>query len=1203
MVSATVQTDPAQINLTWLQDSSAVPTSYEISRKLATERTWTVLSTLSGNETSFVDQTVTANTKYEYQIKKAAVGYIGYGYVMAGSEIPLREDRGKLILIVDNTYADDLTNELSRLQQDLIGDGWQVIRHDVNRNDTPVEVKNLIKADYDADPANVRSVFLFGHVPVPYSGDIVPDGHNPNHRGAWPADVYYADIDYTWGDATITSTNATDPRQHNRPGDGKFDFSVATMVADLEVGRVDLANLPQFALSEKGLLRQYLDKDHNFRHKKISAKPQGLVADFFGVFNGSAFAATGWRNFAPFFGGSNVVSTTDWFGSLTNDTYLTAYGCGGGTFTSVDGVATTAQLSTRDPGAVFTFLFGSYFGDWDTTNNVMRATLATPTYTLTSAWAGRPHWFVHHMGLGETIGHSARLTQINNSSASYRQINPGSQQIHIALMGDPTLRLHPVAPPTSPLAQAGGTQVALSWTESVEPVLGYHVYRATNAAGPFTRVSSELVATNEFTDTGLTSGDYTYMVRAVRLEVSASGSYYNASQGAFVNASLNDARPIDIVPVPDQIVELGANWNFATPEVSGGCAPVSVNELYTTTNAACGNTFQATRVWTATDACNSSHFITNAVTVVDTTAPTFAASADKSIELGGAWTFDLPTASDLGGTATITVVGTTTNVNPGGSVTATCIWQATDPCGNSAQVSQSVVISDTTAPVLSQIADATVELGTDWNFDLPTATDASGSVVVTVLNTATNAGLGNTFSAVRTWLATDASGNTALTSQTVSVVDTTAPVLSQPGNLTVELGTDWDFDLPTATDASGAVTITVLETSTNAGFGNTFVAIRTWLATDASGNTTQTSQTVSVVDTTAPSIAPLPGKVVELGSSWTFDAPSVSDIGGSVTVNVISVQTNATEKALVLSCTWLATDASGNASEVSQNVSVVDTAAPMFFQPDNKTVELGNFWMFDEPLATDLSGQVIISVVSTITNSAHGAALTATRTWSATDASGNAAEISQIVTILDTTSPTMTAPKDKTVIEGTEWTFDTPTATDASGEVTITILNITTNGNASSCVVTCTWLATDASGNSSQCSQSVTIEPAGPVVVGIAALSEFAYEGGDLALFEITRTGSATKSVTLKLQYAGAAQCGLDFTGMPAEVIIPAGANSVILTLNAESDSLIEKSEAVTVSIRGGEGYESVSSSSATISLFDTTQKRKSDGLIRPGRP
>ena len=60
-------------------------------------------------------------------------------------------------------------------------------RLEVERKDSVVSVKNRIKAEYRADTINTRAVFLFGHVPVAYSGDIVPDGHVPDHQGAWPS--------------------------------------------------------------------------------------------------------------------------------------------------------------------------------------------------------------------------------------------------------------------------------------------------------------------------------------------------------------------------------------------------------------------------------------------------------------------------------------------------------------------------------------------------------------------------------------------------------------------------------------------------------------------------------------------------------------------------------------------------------------------------------------------------------------------------------------------------------------------------------------------------------------------------------------------------------------------------------------------------------------------------------------------------------
>lgn len=536
LVSATAQVAPAQITLEWPQDTYAVPTSYTVSRKPPEAAAWTALATLPGTTLSYVDTNVTLHGVYEYQVAKVASGYTGYGYMLAGVEAPLTEFRGKVVLIVDNTFAADLTQELSRLEQDLAGDGWEVLRHDVARNESVQNVKALIKADYQADPSGVRSVFLFGHVPVAYSGKLAPDGH-PDHQGAWPADVYYGELNANWTDTSVTATNAADRRNWNVPGDGKFDQTLLPSDVDLEVGRVDMAKLPGFALSELELLRQYLNKNHYYRHRIIAPQPRAVVYDGFGVSSGSAFAASGWRHFAASFGPSNIapIGVSTWFPTLTGESYVWGYGCGAGSYTSCSGLGTTTDFAGNNPRAVFTMLFGSYFGDWDSTNNLMRAALATPGDTLTCGWGGRPHWFLHSMALGEPIGHGVRLSQNNTSGGRYQQVNSGSRQMHIALMGDPTLRQHVFAPPTALTAQGDGGQATLHWTASEDPVLGYFVYRATSAAGPFTRITPALIAETRYTDTELATGDYVYQVRAVRLETSGSGSYYNSSQAAFAS--------------------------------------------------------------------------------------------------------------------------------------------------------------------------------------------------------------------------------------------------------------------------------------------------------------------------------------------------------------------------------------------------------------------------------------------------------------------------------------------------------------------------------------------------------------------------------------------------------------------------------------------------------------------------------------------
>ena len=99
-------------------------------------------------------------------------------------------------------------------------------------------------------------------------------------------------------------------------------------------------------------------------------------------------------------------------------------------------------------------------------------------------------------------------------------------------MGDPTLRMHTVTPPSALVAATNPTGgVDLSWNASPETVPGYHVYRGPTAAGPFVRLNSGSGHGTNYTDPVITR--CAYMVRAVKLEVSASGSYYNASQGIF----------------------------------------------------------------------------------------------------------------------------------------------------------------------------------------------------------------------------------------------------------------------------------------------------------------------------------------------------------------------------------------------------------------------------------------------------------------------------------------------------------------------------------------------------------------------------------------------------------------------------------------------------------------------------------------------
>src|SRR6185436_2545608 len=179
------------------------------------------------------------------------------------------------------------------------------------------------------------------------------------------------------------------------------------------------------------LLRNYLNKDHRWRHKDLTAPTRGLIYDDFGIRGGEAFAASGYRTLAPLVGAANITTLTNqgtWISTLEKNSYLWAYGCGAGSYTSIGGLGSTGQFKDGtslevvkgDIKAVFTIVMGSWLGDWDSEDNFMRSILATRTEGLSCSWSGRPHWYYHHVAMGLPLGHAAKIAQNNNAVGMYR---------------------------------------------------------------------------------------------------------------------------------------------------------------------------------------------------------------------------------------------------------------------------------------------------------------------------------------------------------------------------------------------------------------------------------------------------------------------------------------------------------------------------------------------------------------------------------------------------------------------------------------------------------------------------------------------------------------------------------------------------------------------------------------------------------------
>lgn len=565
LISATVTLESSsepqpRITLQW--DAEPGTTSLSVYRKSVSSSVWPEppIATPEASATSWTDTSVAPYQAYEYRVvREVSAGdpakrFLAFGYITSGIDA-LPQLRGRVLLLVDSTVAPALASEIDQLRAAMEAEAWTVTMQLVPRTEgfdaSAVEhIRTVIREVGSSNRWDLEHILLLGKVAVPYSGAVAPDGHVPDHFGAWPADGIYGDIDGMYTDGNTNTVNDQRPIQANVIGDGKYDQSQFASAIEVGVGRVDLSDLPVFQASEVELLREYLRKNLAYRTGQVPVQPGGIIDDNFGTY-GEFFAATGWRSFAPF-GGADSVRAADWFESLAGPTtYLWAYGCGAGSFTSCNGVGNSTDFATKPTQAVFTQLFGSYFGDWNVRNNLLRAALASGPSTLACSWAGRPAWYMHHMALGWPLGYSTRLSQNNRTIVSgalgtytpnviYNGTNAqlasiGDAGIHIALMGDPTLRasMSPVpAVASARSTQESSTAVRISWDAPAEPVDGYVVYRWRSALRGWEIVSQAPIATTEVLDSFRLINEVQYRVHALHRRSSASGTYFDMGKGA-----------------------------------------------------------------------------------------------------------------------------------------------------------------------------------------------------------------------------------------------------------------------------------------------------------------------------------------------------------------------------------------------------------------------------------------------------------------------------------------------------------------------------------------------------------------------------------------------------------------------------------------------------------------------------------------------
>ena len=446
--------------------------------------------------------------------------------------------------------------------------------------------------------------------------------------------------------------------------------------------------------------------------------------------------------------------------------------------------------------------------------------------------------------------------------------------------------------------------------------------------------------------------------------------------------------------------------------------------------------------WTVTDASGLSSSCTQRITVnsdacgTDTTPPTLTAPANVTLDTpaGTVGSCGLVVGESQLGTPDVTdncVVNVTRTGVPAGNFfpvgTTTITYTATDSGGNSVTASQTVTVNDKTAPIIAAPADASYtclsevpaahpsqatrgEVLDESGNPLPPGppVDNCGTPAITVSESVS--GVGNASSPrviVRTYTATDSAGNSASATQTITVIDSSAPTVALVGASSITHECHTAFDDPGVTKSDNCDQN--VDVTTSGGFNpdvpGTYVI--TYTATDDVGNTATVQRTVQVVDTTKPVITLNGGNMtVECHTSFTDPGASASDscdtsvpvnVTGSVDVNVPGTYT----------LTYNSADDSGNtAVTVTRTVNVVDTTAPAVSCPSNIVVTLPpNSTATSMPVsfAAPTASDTCDSSVPVTTSHASGAVFpvgTTTVTASATDDSNNTGSCSFTVTVL-----------------------------------------------------------------------------------------------------------------------------------------------------------------------------------------------------------
>ena len=463
----------------------------------------------------------------------------------------------------------------------------------------------------------------------------------------------------------------------------------------------------------------------------------------------------------------------------------------------------------------------------------------------------------------------------------------------------------------------------------------------------------------------------------------------------------------------------------------------------------------------------------------------------------------------------------------------------TDAGGLQATATTQLTITDESPPEIKLpegiTAEATGPEGAAVTFTVSASDAVDGSVAASA-----DPPSGSTFKLGETTVnvtTSDAAGNSATASFTVTVRDTTSPHLSaMPDDITLEAtgpsGAVATWTLPTADDViDGELTPTASHQPGDVfPLGETTV---TYTAGDAHHNSATASFTVTVRDTTSPHLSAMPDDITleatgPSGAVATWTPPTASDlVDGEVTPTADHDPGDVFPLGETI-VTYTATDQAGNSATAGFTVTARDTKAPVFSDmPDDITLEAtgpsGAVATWTAPTASDLVDGDVTLAADHDPGDVFPLGET-TVTYTATDQAGNSATASFTVTVRDTTSPHLSAMPDDITLEatgpsGAVATWTAPTAGDlVDGAIT------PTSDHSPGDVfplgeTTVTYTASDAHLNSTTASFTVTVtKPADTTPPHTTSTITKPWYTGDVPVtLTAIDSGSGVKTVSYKL--------------------------------------------------------------------------------------